>query len=388
MIEVVGYGLITLAVAAIPRAVEEWEKAKNKKEYLESKNRKPSEVMTEEKYYKNAVGIENPYTGENQPIIAKEETEQYYKQSIENKNTGAIRSLIEVSPDGSTIDFYIPKGKTVEPIPFTFGKLEKDYIAVGHDEVARPILWDLKKIYHIYLGGITGAGKTTVLFYLIMQILRHGHTVQLSDLKEGLDHWVFENCQGVIEYTDNIYQTLTMIDTFNKITKERMAVIKAAGYRDYNKYIEAGHKMPRHFLVIDEVGDLMTLEKESKKGESYVEDIIEAGRKARAAGCHLILSTQRTCKDSFPTRLKANISAVVGMAAATENNSKILIDDAGCEKLGPHEALTTVRGKLEYMRAYFLNDKVLEAFCKSIRKKDEPRQQEPLVKNKFIKENK
>ncbi|HYQ17948.1 MAG TPA: FtsK/SpoIIIE domain-containing protein, partial [Polyangiaceae bacterium] len=105
---------------------------------------------------------------------------------------------------------------------------------------------------------------------------------------------------------------------------------QVADIREFNEQAAPDQQLERRVLVIDEFQDLIT---ERASSQAFFTGIKRLGAKARAAGIHLILATQRPDKDTVPPVVKANLGGKIALQVASKINSRIILDDGGAEKL-------------------------------------------------------
>jgi len=123
------------------------------------------------------------------------------------------------------------------------------------------------------------------------------------------------------------------IEQLVDLMEERYKILEAAQVADvgeYNEQATAGQQLERRVLVIDEFQDLIT---EKATAQAFFTGIKRLGAKARAAGIHLILATQRPDRDTVPPIIKANLGGKIALQVASKVNSRIVLDDGGAEKL-------------------------------------------------------
>jgi S-DNA-T family DNA segregation ATPase FtsK/SpoIIIE len=136
---------------------------------------------------------------------------------------------------------------------------------------------------------------------------------------------------GPIRY--DIDETLPAIEQLVDLMEERYKILEAAQVADVGEYDEqasASQQLERRVLVIDEFQDLIT---EKATAQAFFTGIKRLGAKARAAGIHLILATQRPDRDTVPPIIKANLGGKIALQVASKVNSRIVLDDGGAEKL-------------------------------------------------------
>ncbi|MCB5369048.1 FtsK/SpoIIIE domain-containing protein, partial [Collinsella aerofaciens] len=215
---------------------------------------------------------------------------------------------------------------------------------VGVDEINNPIYLSLSKLVHLMVAGTTGSGKSVFLNSLILSLLVM-HTPEelrmfMIDPKQvELQHFAgFPHVEDVI--TD--MQRATVI--LNAIVEEmerRYTKFKEAGAKNIALYNQKSEKpIPYIVCVIDEYADLKDTNKDI---EEY---IARLGQKARAAGIHLVIATQRPSSDIISSRIKANIPNAISFNLNSNNNYKTVFGKGlgGVTLLGRGDGIMKIEG--------------------------------------------
>lgn len=206
-------------------------------------------------------------------------------------------------------------------------------IGLGKDISGNIITADLSKMPHLLVAGSTGSGKSVCINTIIAGIL---YKASPDDVKLILvDPKVVE-----LSNYNGIPHLLTPVVTDAKkaasalhwavAEMERRYQLFADNHvREINSYNQkAAEKMPFIVIIIDELSDLMMVAKVD------VEDaILRLAQKARAAGIHLILATQRPSVDVITGIVKANIPSRIAFAVSSQTDSRTILDMGGAEKL-------------------------------------------------------
>lgn len=222
-------------------------------------------------------------------------------------------------------------------------------VALGKDIAGKPHFASLTKMPHLLIAGTTGSGKSVTVHTLVTSLLfRHG--------PEALRFIMVDPKRVELTLYNSIPHLLTPVITEPKkailalkwAVKEmerRYDVLQGETVRDISSYHkkrndiieELGEKseeaqdmeaMPYIVVIIDELADIMsTYPRELEAG------IVRLAQMSRAVGIHLILSTQRPDSNVITGLIKANIPARIALKVSSQINSRIIIDDAGAEKL-------------------------------------------------------
>ena len=210
--------------------------------------------------------------------------------------------------------------------------------ALGMDVAGKPVYFDISKMPHLLIAGATGMGKSVCINSLIVSLLYKARPDEvrliLIDPKK-------------VEF--NIYREIPLLYTPLVIDAKRAAatlacavaemerrfeLIEKVGVRDIKGYNaltandpEMEH-LPHIVIIIDELAELMMVAKDQVETS-----ICRIAQKARAAGMHLIIGTQRPSVDVITGVLKANIPSRIACTVASQVDSRTIIDIAGAEKL-------------------------------------------------------
>ncbi len=256
----------------------------------------------------------------------------------------------------------------LESSSFT-GSKSKLTIALGKDIAGNAIVGDIAKMPHGLIAGATGSGKSVCINSIIMSILYKATPEEVKlimvdpkvvelGIYNGIPHLLLP------VVTDPRKAASTLGWAVSEMEK-RYQMFAASNVRDidgYNKVAEADpemQKIPRIVIIVDELADLMmTAPKE-------VEDSINRiAAKARAAGMHLIIATQRPSVDVVTGVIKANIPSRIAFAVSSQIDSRTILDNAGAEKLlGRGDMLYSPLGttKPARIQGCFVSDEEVEA---------------------------
>lgn len=205
---------------------------------------------------------------------------------------------------------------------------------VGKDIAGLPVVADLEEMPHLLIAGQTKSGKSVMINTLLASFLYRNTP---SDLKlilvdpkhvemapyEDIPHLLApvvtepEKCISALKWA--VAEMERRLKTFAEVKQRDIQ-----GYNDLKK--EEG--MPHIVIVIDELADLMMVA--SRDVEALIARIAQ---KARAAGIHLVLATQRPDANIVTGIIKANVPAQIAFAVKDQINSRIIIDQPGAEKL-------------------------------------------------------
>jgi len=211
-------------------------------------------------------------------------------------------------------------------------------IALGVDIAGNVVVADLTRMPHLLIAGSTGSGKSVCINAVITSFL---YKSSPEDVKLILiDPKVVE----LAEYNGIPHLLMPVVTEPKKAAgalgsavaemEKRYKLFAETGVREiksYNKLAETREdleKLPYVAIVIDELADLMMVA--GKEVEDY---ICRIAQKARAAGMHLIVATQRPSVDVITGLIKANIPARIAFAVSSQVDSRTILDGGGAEKL-------------------------------------------------------
>lgn len=232
--------------------------------------------------------------------------------------------------------------------------------AIGKDIAGRPVVADLDRMPHLLVAGQTGSGKSVMINDILTSLLYRNSP---SDLKlilvdpkqveltpyNGLPHLLTpvitepEKCISALKWA--VAEMERRLRTMSEVGKRNIG--------EYNN-LKQGEGMPYIVIVIDELADLMMMA--ARDVEAL---IVRIAQKARAAGIHLILATQRPSVDVITGLIKANVPARIAFTTAQQVDSRTIIDQAGAEKLlgrGDMLFLTSEMPKPKRVQAAFISD--------------------------------
>ena len=209
-------------------------------------------------------------------------------------------------------------------------------VPLGRDGGGAPIIIDLAAQPHILVAGATGSGKSMLLHAWLTTLLRRqtpdAARVALIDLKRveleprygGAPHlWDAPATTGAA--------ATALLRRLVAEMEARYALLQQRGLRDLGAWrrADSASAPPLLVLVVDEVADLLATD-ESGAAAAALRALT---RKARAAGIHLALATQRPSVDVLAGEIKANIPARIALALPTATDSQVALGQAGAETL-------------------------------------------------------
>ena len=211
-------------------------------------------------------------------------------------------------------------------------------VALGKDVAGNIQLADIAKMPHVLIAGSTGSGKSVCINTIISSIIYNAKpsevklvmvdpkVVELS-VYNGIPHLLIpvvtdpKKAAGALAWA-----VQEMDDRYNKFASKGVRDLKG-----YNKAIEKEGgfgKLPQIVIIVDELADLMMV-----AAKDVEEAICRLAQKARAAGMHLVIATQRPSVDVITGLIKANIPSRIAFAVSSQVDSRTILDSIGAEKL-------------------------------------------------------
>jgi len=266
-------------------------------------------------------------------------------------------------------------------------------ICVGKNINDEPVIADLAEMPHLLVAGTTGSGKSvcinTILTSLIYKTGPEELKLLLIDMKggvelgmyNGLPHMLVERCISNATQAVNAFKWLIREMDQRYDLLQGQHVNNIALYHSLPGY-KSGEipAMPYIVLVVDETADLMS------RNKKEVEDSIQnLAQKARAAGIHIILATQRPSVDVIGGVIKANIGTRIAFRVLNGFDSRTILDTVGAETLmGRGDMLFMTAKGIERVQGCYMTNDEIHRVTGYVREKNPPeynREVEDLILN-------
>jgi S-DNA-T family DNA segregation ATPase FtsK/SpoIIIE len=225
-------------------------------------------------------------------------------------------------------------------------------LLLGKDSEGRPLVYDLADMPHLLIAGRTGTGKSVCLNSIILSLLltrtpeecrllmidpKQVELAEYGKLPHLMHPVVTDNSKAeailawAVDKMEERYELLRRarvrnIAGFNELG--RAEVLKRVKPQDPAEADMLPDRLAYIVIIVDEVGDLMMAMKKEVEGH-----IIRLAQKSRAAGIHLILTTQRPTVDVITGLIKSNLPARICFQVADRSNSRVVLDEVGAERL-------------------------------------------------------
>ncbi len=269
-------------------------------------------------------------------------------------------------------------------------------MALGHDIAGKPVVVDLEKMPHLLVAGTTGSGKSVGINAMLLSLLFKSDPedvrlimidpkmLELS-VYEGIPHLLTPVITDMTDASNGLRWCVAEMDRRYKLMSQ-MGVRNLNGFN--KKVVEANElgsplldpfkededvyleELPSIVVVVDEFADMMMLV--GKKVEHLIARIAQ---KARAAGIHLILATQRPSVDVITGLIKANVPTRIAFQVSSKIDSRTILDQGGAEQLlgaGDMLYLPAGQGVPERVHGAFVGDDEVHRVVDSWKKKAEP----------------
>jgi len=277
--------------------------------------------------------------------------------------------IVEVIPGKSVIGLEIPNreremvtlrellaSRTFEKSPSLLT------LAMGKDISGQPLMADLGKMPHALVAGTTGSGKSVGINSMILSLLYKATPEQVRmimidpkmlelSVYEGIPHLLtpvvtdMKEAQNALRWAvaemERRYKLMSKMGVrnlagFNQMVEDATAkgqTIRDPMFQMLNPLSEGEefptlHTLPSIVIVIDELADMMMI-----VGKKVEELIARLAQKARAAGIHLVLATQRPSVDVLTGLIKANITTRISFQVSSRIDSRTILDQGGAEAL-------------------------------------------------------
>lgn len=187
---------------------------------------------------------------------------------------------------------------------------------------------------HVLLAGVTGSGKSEALLTLLHGAVRYYDQNELRLALIDPKRTELVSLDGVPHKLGEIgfsaEEAIVLLASAVEEMERRYEEFRKAKVRDVQEYQEKVGGMPRWLMVLDEYADLTSDDGERKEIEKHLKRLAQ---KARAAGIHLIISTQKPVVTVINTVVKGNLPGRIALRVTTATESKVILDEAGAEQL-------------------------------------------------------
>lgn len=255
-------------------------------------------------------------------------------------------------------------------------------VGLGKDIAGEAVITDLAKMPHLLVAGSTGSGKSVCVNTLISSILfsRKPSEVQLILVDPKMVELSVYN--GIphlkVPVVTDMKKAAAVLRWAVREMEARYLTMATSGVRNISGYNEQYPEsaMPLILIIIDELADLMLV------APDVEESINRLAAKARAAGIHMVLATQRPSVNVITGTIKANVPSRISFAVATQIDSRTILDMAGAEKLlGKGDMLFNPIGASKPIRIQgaFISDEEVEELVAFVKQQGRPDYDESIT---------
>ena len=211
-------------------------------------------------------------------------------------------------------------------------------VALGEDVAGAPIFFDIAKMPHILVAGATNMGKSVCINCMIISMLFRAKPDEVKfifidpkkvefNVYEGLPHLIVPVVSDMKKAAGALSWAVNEMERRYALLEEAK-VRNIAGYNELAALDGEIKPLPRIVIFIDELADLMMTAPDSVESS-----ITRLAAKARAAGLHLVIGTQRPSVDVITGTIKNNLPSRIACTVASQIDSRTIIDMPGAEKL-------------------------------------------------------
>ena len=273
-------------------------------------------------------------------------------------------------------------------------------LVLGKDIAGNAVITDLMKMPHVLIAGTTGSGKSVCINALILSLVYKSTPDQIRlimvdpkflelSVYDGIPHLLAPVVTDMNKAANSLRWCITEMDRRFRVMAE-IGVRNIAGYNrkvaDANKagepiidatvpqeedgdpvYLES---LPYIVVIVDELADLMMV-----AGKKIEEIIIRIAQRARAAGIHLVLATQRPSVDVVTGLIKANVPTRIAFQVSSRADSRTVLDQMGAESLlgqGDMLFLPPGTGFTQRVHGSFVSDEEVARVVKELKESGPP----------------
>ena len=249
--------------------------------------------------------------------------------------------------------------------------------ALGKDAAGELVVTDIAKMPHVLIAGSTGSGKSVCINTLIMSLIYKAKpsevkllmvdpkVVELS-IYNGIPHLLIPVVTDPKKAAGALAWAVQEMENRYRLFAEKN-VREIEGYNEVLEKEGSSETLPQIVIIIDELADLMMV-----ASKDVEEAICRLAQKARAAGMHLVIATQRPSVDVITGLIKANIATRIAFAVTSQIDSRTILDVGGAEKLlGKGDMLFAMSGaqKKQRVQCAFISDSEVESIVEFLKEK-------------------
>ena len=248
---------------------------------------------------------------------------------------------------------------------------------LGKDLVGAPVNLDLSKMPHLLVAGATGTGKSVFLNTLLISLMYKYTPEELRIIlvdPKIVEFSLFKGTPNLLfdEIITETPKACAMLDWACKEMDDRYRLLNenlVKNVDEYNAFMasKGGKPLYKILIIIDEFADLMATSNDKKNIENKISRI---AAKARAAGIHLIMATQRPSVDIMEGSIKTNFTSRVAFKMSSPTDAQVIMGEIGAEKLlGRGDVLYRTSNMMTTERAQgaFIDTPEIDAICRYLK---------------------
>lgn len=329
------------------------------------------------------------------------------KDLARNLGVSSVR-VVEVIPGKTTIGLEVPNEQRdivaiseVLSSPLYQNNISPLTLVLGKDISGKAMICDLDRMPHILMSGTVGSGKSVAINTMLMSLLYKSSPEQVRlllidpkmlelNIYADIPHLLMPVITDMDEATNSLAWCIAEMER-RYVLMSKLKVRNIAGYNEKiqfalntgNPLLDKSHIqqaeeqaenllkiLPHIVVVIDELADMMMV-----IGQNLENLIAKIAQKARAAGIHLIIATQRSSTDVITDLIKANIPCRMAFQTASKMDSRTILDQGGAENLlGKGDMLYLPPGTAIPQRIHgaLVSEEEINAVVEFIRSESEP----------------
>lgn len=207
-------------------------------------------------------------------------------------------------------------------------------VGLGKDVGGMPRVYDIGKMPHLLVAGATGSGKSVFLHSIMFSILYRASPQEVKFILIDPKRVELVNYNGIPHLLTPVITDMERAPSAFRWAASEMSrrykLFEAARARNIDSYNEKSgfQALPHIVIIVDELADIMIVDPTSVE-----KSIVRLSQLSRATGIHMVLTVQRPSTDVLTGLIKANIPARVAFNVTSQVDSRVIIDQAGAEKL-------------------------------------------------------
>lgn len=291
---------------------------------------------------------------------------------------GMLVEHIRVPENNRTmVEIFLSERPLTSKFKFSTAKslLTKPYHFVAGQSYDGPIIQNIRTLPHMFIAGTTGGGKSTFFNNVLLGLMHSSERIRfyLIDLKRGLEVQDYERFPSV-EIAKTPSEALKMLKSLNKLMDSRIDFLRDNQRRDIDPNRDEKDIIVVAFDEVSEVFDTQVRDKDRKKeNQEIYEQAHRLAKLSRAAGFHLIFSTQKIKKNLLPTEIQTNIGGRAAFRMPTPSDSVTAIGNKQAFDLPETKgrAIWNTGNKFTVVQAPFLSDEEIKEEIKGLKGKFE-----------------